>query len=254
MITIFCIPRPFNKTVFRVIQSQAFLSWQQLRPQPEILAFIDSASAGLWLRHHHIPCLSVSRDKDGVPLVSSAIEQAKRLARYDTLCMANADNLYLDDFMPAVRRLRGAFPVFLAMGRRYCLEVGELYMMSEGRAWQTYLRGRIAEELDPLHHYRAMDYLIWRGDFWGEIPHFAVGRMCYDNWLVWKALQADIPVVDITQAVTIIHQDHPPPRRTKVFAAQAKRNEKLFVADGATHTTTQQATYEMTEDGKIVRR
>jgi hypothetical protein len=32
--------------------------------------------------------------------------------------------------------------------------------------------------------------------------------MFWDNWLVWKAMDAEIPVVDASQAVLAVHQNH----------------------------------------------
>jgi hypothetical protein len=44
---------------------------------------------------------------------------------------------------------------------------------------------------------------------WGEIPPFALGRFAWDNWLLWRALDLGVPVVDASAAVLAVHQDHP---------------------------------------------
>ena len=43
---------------------------------------------------------------------------------------------------------------------------------------------------------------------WGKIPDFIIGRPGYDNWLIWKARRSLIPVVDASESVKAIHQNH----------------------------------------------
>ena len=40
-----------------------------------------------------------------------------------------------------------------------------------------------------------------------DVPPFAIGRACFDNWLVWRARQ-DAIVVDATADVVAAHQRH----------------------------------------------
>jgi hypothetical protein len=40
------------------------------------------------------------------------------------------------------------------------------------------------------------------------IPHFALGRAGWDNWMIYAARRAAIPVVDGTPRITVVHQDH----------------------------------------------
>ena len=39
------------------------------------------------------------------------------------------------------------------------------------------------------------------------MPPFAIGRACFDNWLVWRARQEGL-VVDATADVVAVHQRH----------------------------------------------
>ena len=41
-----------------------------------------------------------------------------------------------------------------------------------------------------------------------NVPPFAIGRLKWDNWLVWKARVQGFPIIDVTEAVTIVHQNH----------------------------------------------
>ena len=54
----------------------------------------------------------------------------------------------------------------------------------------------------------GIDYFVYPHQLWGEIPDFALGRFAWDNWLLWRALDLHVPVVDASAAVLAIHQDH----------------------------------------------
>ena len=41
-----------------------------------------------------------------------------------------------------------------------------------------------------------------------QIPDFAIGRTSWDNWLVYNARLNKHPVINGTQSIDIIHQNH----------------------------------------------
>ena len=55
---------------------------------------------------------------------------------------------------------------------------------------------------------RAQDYFIIsrRGLPWNKIPDFVVGRNGYDNWLVTKAQDWNITLIDTSNTVLALHQ------------------------------------------------
>jgi hypothetical protein len=54
-----------------------------------------------------------------------------------------------------------------------------------------------------------IDYFAFSRGFLGpEMPPLGVGRIYWDNWMVWKALQTDNPVLDISPVVMAVHQNH----------------------------------------------
>jgi hypothetical protein len=53
-----------------------------------------------------------------------------------------------------------------------------------------------------------MDYFIFpRGMLQGILP-FVVGRRGWDNWLIFHVRERQIPVIDITPVVHVVHQNH----------------------------------------------
>jgi hypothetical protein len=53
----------------------------------------------------------------------------------------------------------------------------------------------------------ALDYFVFPAGLYADVPPFAIGRACFDNWLVWRARQDGI-VVDATADVVAAHQRH----------------------------------------------
>jgi hypothetical protein len=54
-----------------------------------------------------------------------------------------------------------------------------------------------------------IDYFAFsRGVYDGELPPLAIGRLFWDNWLVWKVINTKIPVLDASQVVLAVHQNH----------------------------------------------
>jgi hypothetical protein len=52
------------------------------------------------------------------------------------------------------------------------------------------------------------DIFIFSRGLFREVPPFAIGRGYWDNWLMREARQAGADLVDVTSAVTTIHQIH----------------------------------------------
>lgn len=92
------------------------------------------------------------------------------------------------------------------VGQRWDLDVDEpLDFRSDD--WEASLRARVAAD-GKLHERWGIDYFVFQRDLWGEIPPFAIGRPSYDNWLIWRARSLGVPVIDATQAVIAVHQNH----------------------------------------------
>ncbi len=223
MITIFTIPRPFEGEFWH-IQRNTLCSWLLLEPQPQVLLFGIEQGASEVAEELGIAIFPVARNEHGTPLVSDALDQAMQRAKHDILVMANADNIYLRDFLPAVQACAQSFPRFLMIGQRWDLQVDGLLTFEED--WEERLRGRVREE-GYLHPRGAVDYLAFRdGACLADLPPFAVGRTGYDNDIVARTLQAGVPVVDATQAVTVVHQDHGKRRRC---TGEADKNRQMRI-------------------------
>ena len=59
-----------------------------------------------------------------------------------------------------------------------------------------------------LYPPEGIDAFLFTQGLWGSIPPFAVGRVMWDNWMIYRARAQRAPVIDATKVVTIIHQNH----------------------------------------------
>lgn len=89
----------------------------------------------------------------------------------------------------------------------------------------------VAELGDLATHYKYLppcgaDYFIWRNVDWFHMPPFAVGRLAYDNWIIYDALKRGLPVIDATEVILAIHQDHPEREGVRT-CPEARENVRL---------------------------
>ena len=83
-----------------------------------------------------------------------------------------------------------------------------------------------------------------------------VGRSYWDHWLVWKALSSDAPVVDCSQFVVAVHQNHgytyhPQGKQGTNEDDLARRNFKLC-GNGQHLRSIPDATHALTKRGRIL--
>lgn len=204
MLTLFAIPKPFVGHI-GVIQRNAIASWSRLGSDCEVIIFGDDAGSAAAAAEHgvrHVP--SIARNARGTPLVNDLFAQAQRLARHPVLVYANADMLFTADLPRAVQRVRDRRR-YLLCGRRSDLEV--LSGLDFAGDWQGRLRRDVA------HHGRlaipgAIDYFAFPRDLFGALPPFAVGRVEWDQWLLFRARALGAALIDASDCVLAVHQRH----------------------------------------------
>ena len=233
MLTLFTIPKPFRGHI-ATIQRNAIQSWLQLQPACQIILFGDDAGvaeAAAEFNVTHVP--DVQRNEHGTPLLNSVFETAQRLSTRPWVCYVNADIILLSDFVEAVQRIPKRS--FLMVGRRRCLEIDR--RLNFDPAWESDLRTDLVAR-GVLDRHDAIDYFVFPRGLCKDMPPFAVGRAGWDNWFIYWARSVGVPVIDATQAVTAIHQNHDyahhPKGKDGVYRGEeAKQNIEL--AGGLSH-------------------
>lgn len=252
MLTIFTTAKAF-KDHDAVLQRNALKSWTLLHPDVEVILFGDDAGAEEAARELGIRyAREVERVAEGPKVLRSFFDAAQKIARHDTLCYANCDIILTDDFARAVRSVRAQYSRFLMVGRRWDVDIREP-LEFDRHEWTQEARG-LARAAGQQRNDTWVDYFVFsRGLYLGQLPEFVIGRVVWDHWLVWKARRSGAPVVDASEAVMAIHQNHDygyhPEGRNGVWTDElARRNQNL--AGSRWHLCTiEDATHLLGRDG-----
>ncbi len=245
MLTFFTTAKPFLGHN-GIIQRNALRSWVRLRADVEVILFGDDEGAAeiareLGIRHEP----HVERNAQGTKRLDDMFERAQRMARHDVLCYVNCDIILLEEFCEALERVRAAHERFLMVGRRWDTDVVEALDFGK-RGWAREVK-RFAKEHGAEQPGWSVDYFAFRRGQYAGMPGFVVGRVWWDHWLVWKARNDGVDVVDASAVVTAIHQNHsygyhPAGAHGVWNDEQARRNfalaggrRHLFTIDDATH-------------------
>lgn len=204
MITFFTTPKPMAGHD-GLTQRNALRSWARLDGCEVIVFGGDETAAALCrdegLHHEPIPATNAY----GTPLLSGLYERAEAVARRPMVCYINADIVLLPGFLDAARTAASSRRRFLMVGRRTDLAVGEPMGFEDG--WHERLAQRAGRE-GRVQGPTAIDYFLTPRGTFGRLPAFAIGRTAWDNWLIYHARRLKVPVVDATDVVLAVHQDH----------------------------------------------
>ena len=249
MITLFTTTKPFQGEI-KTIQKNALLSWKNLNPECEIILFDNEKGAAEIAKELgiiHVP--EVKRNEFGTPLINDMFEKAQEIAKNDILAYVNADIILFKDFLTAISQIN--LEKFLMVGRRWDLDIKE-EIDFEKFNWDKEIKKRAARE-GVLHGPSAIDYFVFKKGIWRKVPPFALGRTTWDNWLLYDAWISGTPLIDATEVVKIIHQNHRVhiPQKNKKYVwkgPEAKINQKL--AGGLSHAfTIRDASCLLTKEG-----
>ena len=252
ILTLFTTAKPFEGHS-GVIQRNALKSWTLLHPDVEVILFGADAGAAetareLGLRHEP----HVDRNRFGTKRLDYMFARAQKIARHDMLCYCNCDIILLPEFCGALRRVRLWHARFLMVGRRWDTDIAAPLDFSDA-GW-----GKRAKELALAQGVQqpawSIDYFAFARGLYAEMPALVIGRVWWDHWLVWKAREEGAAVVDASEVVTAIHQNHdygyhPAGAKGVWTDEQAKENYEL--AGGLWHLLTMDdATHILSADGE----
>jgi hypothetical protein len=206
LLSIFSSPKPFTNPHIATIQRNAIRSWSALGPEVEVLLLGDEAGQAETAAELGVRCLpEVECNDQGTPLVSSMFNLARQNSSAPLLCCVNADILLLPEIISMSLRAHAQAKEFLMVGQRWDLEVLEAWDFSQG--WDERLR-QAARQHGRLHKATGSDYFIFPRECFADMPKFAIGRAGWDNWMIYAGRSAGWPVIDASDAIMIIHQNH----------------------------------------------
>lgn len=236
MVTIFSTPKPFRGHE-AIIQKNAIKSWTLLRPQCEVILFGDDEGAAEVAEEFNIRYEpNVRRNERGVKFLNDIFDQAQRMARHEIVCYVNCDIILMSDFVLAVQKVASWKNRFLMVGRRWDVDIVNPWDFGHA-SWENDLRD-MARTKGLQRTPDWIDYFVFHRGMLQDIPSFLIGRVRWDNWLIWRVRSFNIPVVDCSSTVTVIHQNHgysyhPAGKEGVWYGEEAKQN--LELAGGNEH-------------------
>ena len=219
VITFYTSPRNFEPP-YDVWQDNAIRSWLALKPTPQVVLIGDRETA---VEAKRLGVQFGESDGD-LPSVRHIIRAGEQRAGYPVICFLNADNVLLPTFYADIAPVVWQYERFMCIGRRTNLDVdGSIDSTSPEFAIQV-------EQHGTPGGWTGLDYFIYRGFSLADgMPDFKIGRGFYDNWLVRRILWGAIPLIDITGALTVVHENHPCGK--KAFTGHQVRNRALAQLD-----------------------
>jgi hypothetical protein len=253
VITFFTTAKPFTGHS-GVIQRNALKSWTLVHPDVEVILFGDDGGASevcaqLGLRHEP----HVERNESGVNYLPYMFARAREIACHDYLCYVNCDIVVMEEFAKAFERAKAWKKRFLLVTRRWDMDITAPidFQMPE---WSKQLRQLAATNGFQQDEY-WIDLFLFAKDSNLDMPALVVGHCYWDNWMIWKALSVGMPVVDASDFVMVVHQNHgynPAFGRRKGEATDPLSLRNLQLAGGMTHMRQiNSATHVITLDGEI---
>jgi hypothetical protein len=238
MLTIFTTAKPFQGHN-GIIQRNALKSWTLLPCDIEVILFGNEEGAGevcteLGLRHE--PHVERSHVNPRLPIATYLFERAQEIARHQWLCYINCDIVVTPDFGAALRKLSEWRETFLAIGRRWDLDINAPLEFQRPN-WAQELRQRAL--LHGTRRNNEIDYFLFRKGMYRSMPALIIGRVYWDYWTVWKALSMGIPVVEVSPMVLVIHQNH-----DSAYIQETRSSQGVFFDAGA------EWNYELAHKGK----
>ena len=204
LVTLFCSMKAFEGHN-AVIQNNALDNWRHLPGVQVILLGNDpgSAEAARERGFLHIPDIALS--EYGTPLLSDMFSAAQAVADTPFTCYINGDILLPADFTEKVLITGERFKHFLMIGARWDVDI----------TMRLPVDGTVCDTAALLYQYKGkrqdptgIDYFAFPIGMVVYMPEFCVGRPGWDNWFVWESKRRGIPIVDASDVLAALHQNH----------------------------------------------
>jgi hypothetical protein len=205
-VILFSSPKP-RRGDTEAVQISAFRSWRRIFPKARILLFGDGATWESFAREEGLELAGpLPLGVEGGEVIQFLFEKASVLAGDEIAMYLNSDIL-LDPSAPAAVASLESLPApWLASARRCCLGEWVGPALEKEKDWKEfYARAR---KEGVWGEACAMDMFLFRKLSFQTMPPFLIGHRGWDNWMIYHARSQNIPVIDISAAMRIIHCDH----------------------------------------------
>jgi hypothetical protein len=255
MLTILSMPRAFTG-IYKTIQENAIQSWLCITPKPEIILFGDdegTAEVAKKYSIHHIP--DVKQLEIGTPVISDLFVKAADKSSKEYMCFVNSDVILDPNLFNVAKKAQEKARNSLLISRRWDLDWNEEINFKD-KSWFRKIK-TAANNNGNLFSHEAIDLFIFPKDLYRCMPPLTIGfpGSKYDNWMIYHAKSQGLTVFDLTESITIVHQNHPARPYSELSpekAAEHMRSLKLIGGYGYCYDV-HDADYKITEKMEIVK-
>jgi hypothetical protein len=168
---------------------------------------------------NHFP--QCPRDEFGLPLLNFMFTATEAFAETPFLCYSNADIMIVNGLAETAEKLGIAFPNgFLGVCRRWDVDLTEAQNFFDS-GWRDSMSLLAARPGSELYTPCSSDLFLFTKPLGFALQQFTAGRPRWDNWMMWAACDIGLPVVDMTEAVFLIHSRH-------LYGESQNENRKSF--------------------------
>jgi len=240
---LFTVPKPF-KGKFAIIQENAINSWLTIKPKPTIILLgnefgIESFAKSKKIKHIN----NINKNSNGTPLLDDIFRLIQNSTKERVFMYINSDIILMNSPHTLIDKLNTKFDRFLAIGRRSEMSIKSKISKDE-------IAHLLKKQTLKQKSNSWMDYFIFSKEVFNYIPPFALGRTFWDKWLVWNAIQNNIPTIDITEGLFAIHQTHSYSLNRKtntqtIWAGEEALNNLILAKGWSQSATISDATFKL---------
>ncbi len=225
-------------------QFNAWGSWKGI-PDCSVSVFGNAPGVGDHAKRFGFRSIPiVKRDEFGRPLLNWIFERMHDESTESVLGFVNSDIVLLPGLAASIAAVRAQFDAYLIVARRWNVECLPAIDFRSG--WDEKLRNLVALEGELFTPY-GIDLFVFSRGLLREVPPFALGSDYWDNYLVMRTRRRGYPVIDVTQQLMLVHQNHSlgkyrsederrrGPEGLRAFALAGDSNAMLGRTTDATH-------------------
>jgi hypothetical protein len=205
-VILFSSPKPRLANT-EAVQISAFRSWRHIFPKARILLFGDGETWESFALDEGLELAGpLPLGAEGGEAIRFLFEKTSKLAGEGLAMYLNSDILLDQSAITAVSLLESLPGPWVASARRCCLAEWAGPALKQDEEWQRFYRRAREESIwGPAC---AMDMFLFRGLSFDAMPPFLIGHRGWDNWMIYYARSQNIPVIDVSADMRVIHCDH----------------------------------------------
>ena len=92
------------------------------------------------------------------------------------------------------------------VGHRWDINLMDIVNFNDQKESEIFWKD--AQKKSIKHACTGIDYFVFRKNSFTNLPDFAIGRPGFDNWILWNARRHFIPLIDVSNEVMALHQNH----------------------------------------------